>query len=96
VVRGAEAQPDQRMEREGEMIEWQPIETAPKDGEDVLVLLNMATVPVVHIARWETGEDADWPQGWWSYPLHSVTQELLDGYRSPVAWMPLPSTKEFV
>lgn len=28
---------------------WQQIETAPKDGTDVIVLLNVADVAVVHM-----------------------------------------------
>ena len=82
---------------------WHAIETAPKDGTHVLVLLDCASVAVVHIAfyrgptEWEEsgkycgGWDdlEDW-QGWWSYTRGSVSQEKLDDYRSPTHWMPLP------
>ena len=73
--------------------EWQPIETAPKDGTEVLVYTDVATVPVVHIARWEDGRDGypdSFEQGWWSYTEHSVTQTLLEDWKQPTHWMPLP------
>ena len=82
---------------------WQPIETAPKDRTDVLVLLNCAGVAVVHIAFWRSREEwelsgqycggwdslEDW-EGWWSYTENSVGQSKLDGSWFPTHWMPLP------
>ncbi len=82
---------------------WQPIDTAPKDGTDVLVYHDSATVPIVHIAFYRSEDEwkrsgefcggwdslEDW-EGWWSYTLHSVTQEKLVGHRAPTHWMPLP------
>jgi hypothetical protein len=85
-------------------MDWQPIESAPKDGTDVLVLLDCASVPVVHLAWWRSREEwelsgqycggwdsaAEW-EGWWSYTQNSTTQEKLDGYRLPTHWMPMPT-----
>ena len=74
---------------------WLPIESAPKDGTDILVLLDVASVHVVHIAWWrkegdlDDGTDED--VGWWSYVTNSVSQEKLEGYREPLYWMPLPA-----
>ena len=77
--------------KEGSM-SWQPIETAPKDGTDILVLINSATVWVVHIAWWRTlDEDLNSNPdhvGWWSYTEHSVTQKMLDEYSRPLYWQP--------
>lgn len=84
-------------------MEWKPIDTAPKDGTDVLVFFDCATVPVVHIAwyrsreEWESsgkfcggwGSLEEW-EGWWSYTRNSVSQEKLDGNSEPTHWMPLP------
>jgi hypothetical protein len=78
---------------------WLPIETAPKDGTDIIIGFDSASVWIVHVAWWLELEDwmRDDPQwseedvGWWSYTNHSVTQEKLEDHRTPTHWMPLPS-----
>jgi hypothetical protein len=59
------------------MIDWQPIETAPRDGKDVLIYANAATVPLVRLAWWDWSDaemgrlihgdewTPEWT-GWWS------------------------------
>ena len=51
-------------------LEWQPMKTAPKDGE-AIILLTQERLPVIAFwAEWETGGDADnqdqpeWDSGW--------------------------------
>jgi len=51
-------------------LEWQPMKTAPKDGE-AIILLTAERLPVIAFwAEWETGGDADnqeppeWDSGW--------------------------------
>lgn len=72
-------------------MEWHPIETAPKDGTEIIVLINSACVPIIRSAWYDKGEDAAEDEGWWSY-RHSVTQEMLCGYDMPIAWMECPPT----
>jgi len=75
------------------MTDWQPIETAPRDGTDVIVGFDRADTWIVHVAWWRTGEEYGCTandRGWWSYTLGSVTQEQLDEDRTPTHWMPLP------
>ena|SRR3990167_3521283 len=83
------------------MSEWQPIETAPKDGTEILVYYEFATVPIVHIARWDDDRFDQWEGerfaskadkiGWWSYVETSVSQHKLDEFNTPTHWMPLPA-----
>jgi hypothetical protein len=73
---------------------WQPIETAPKDGTDIIVGFDFATVWIVHVAWWraegiENGCESPDDIGWWSYVRH-ITQEKLDGYHTPTHWISLP------
>jgi hypothetical protein len=76
-----------------------PIENAPRDGTDIIVGFDSASVWIVHVAWWRELEDwmrddPEWGEedvGWWSYTKHSVTQEKLEGHRTPTHWMHLPS-----
>jgi hypothetical protein len=81
------------------MNEWHPIETAPKDGTDILVGWWSAGVWFVRNAWWEDGFDINTGaidpagEGWW-YPntsvgTYKVCQEnnAVDG---PKYWMPMP------
>jgi hypothetical protein len=79
-----------------------PIETAPRDGTEVLVLLDCASVAVVRPAwyrsrkEWEDfgryffGWDSleEW-EGWWSYASNGVGQEKLEGLQLPTHWYPM-------
>lgn len=81
---------------------WQPIETAPKDGTPIIVGFDFASVWIVHKAFYRSADDlkdliehkvGDWSLndvGWWSYTTGSVTQEQLDGHRTPTHWLPMP------
>ena len=90
------------------MSKWQSMDNAPKDGTEIIVLIDSATVPIVRSAWWRDGYEYDEATdkelgiernesdiGWWSY-RHSVTQEKLEGFDLPRAWMPMPSTQEFM
>lgn len=77
------------------MTEWQPIETAPKDGTEVLVWCSKcALVPIAMsyssaaYFELEYGDPEYMEEGWymsWSYPVDppEVTWQ-------PTHWMPLP------
>lgn len=88
-------------------IDWQPIETAPKDGTMVLVYFTVAGTSVVHLAWYNSAEEwvrsgakfdgwntiEEW-EGWWSYTRGSVTQEKLDEWQTPTHWAPWNGPQE--
>lgn len=65
--------------------DWQPIETAPKDGEWVLLFSPDSIEPQSFVGQWRD-DDNPWGGSWWSdypdaaYPIDS----------DPSHWMPLP------
>ena len=78
---------------------WRPIKTALRDGTDIIVGFDFASVWIVHVAWYrdggfENGVECPDDIGWWSYVRHSVTQEKLEGHYAPTHWMHLPSAPE--
>jgi len=63
------------------MSEWQPIETAPRDGTTVLVLFN-GNVPTPLVARYI--DDGPWP---WATPRD---RHGSLGKKWVTHWMPIP------
>ena len=64
------------------MTRWRPIETAPKDGTEVLVFVppnRLSVNPFVAQARNPTGAQ------WWARRVGSI---------KPTHWMPLPDPPE--
>ncbi len=64
------------------MSEWQPIETSPKDGTDVLVYEPGYVVAILHWHTVKTKTAASYP-GYWT------DGDGLNWYK-PTHWMPLP------
>ncbi len=81
------------------MIDWRSIETAPKNGDDLLVHYEFGGVSIIHIAWWNNDDHDLWAQqghkskdeaiGWWSYVENSMTQHKLEGPHTPTHWAPL-------
>ena len=64
------------------MTEWQPIETAPKDGKNILISNDRG----MFVAAF----DADWDlDGWWLVSDGKDHERPLRG-NDPTHWMPLP------
>ncbi|HYC66687.1 DUF551 domain-containing protein [Brevundimonas sp.] len=63
-------------------VEWQPIETAPKDGQGVLAICATAYSPVSHVT-W-------WLDGWVHYSRPAEKWHGGVGKWFPTHWMPLP------
>jgi hypothetical protein len=68
--------------------EWQPIETAPKDGTEVLIFDANAKKGYVgdtpNVAYWDDSREAGW---WGSYETEQTRPH------TPTHWMPLPSVE---
>ena len=78
-------------------MEWQPIETAPRDGTDILVMYIHISTQCVFNAFWikhEEGLNAPEDEGWWSYVWSEVGRTLLTDKQTPTYWMPLPQPPE--
>lgn len=71
------------------MSEWQPIETAPKDGAAVLVTNGGGVWIAKHKAVYQSGYKPDNP--WFCLMLNKdhIPPKLRRG--CPTHWMPLPS-----
>lgn len=76
------------------MTEWQPIETAPKDGTDVLVMSAKWLMPVPahftskeYLVR-EYGNPNHMEEGW--YPSYGFYFDLPEVTIEPTHWMPPP------
>lgn len=68
------------------MSEWQPIETAPKDGTEILVWAKEGR----RCARWVPGNHRH-KQGWADW-IEDADEDYLSEivYLHPTDWMPLP------
>ncbi len=83
------------------MDSWPTIDTAPKDGTEILVGVAIATVPIIRNACWNDGElwemsgfdDQADLMGWWS-PDNSVCSTKLEGMYEPTHWHPMPTGTE--
>ena len=75
---------------------WLPIELAPQDGTNVLVMYMHIDTQIVHNGFWIGAEDTDDEAdiGWWSYDYSEVSRIKLDDWMTPTHWLPLPKLKE--
>ena len=69
--------------KDGKMSEWQPIETAPMDGTDILVCVTR-NLPD---DGWETIQWVDWQTKRVRWPTYRDRDDIPF---PPTHWMPLP------
>ena len=73
---------NERLRKDAGLIEWQPIETAPKNGTDILVM----TGETMHVVRWiNIHGDFDY----WAVDDNKHGPFTLRG-KAPTHWLPLP------
>jgi len=65
-------------------MEWKPIETAPKDGTDILVCVTHN----LSADEWETMQWVDWQVPGMEWPVFT---DRIDIPFQPTHWMPLPA-----
>lgn len=75
-------------------MEWQPIETAPKDGQRVILYR-----PLAHNTNdyeIDIKRSVSTNQGCWfdTVPEGMTAENYTDGYCRPTHWMPLPLKPE--
>ena len=77
---------------------WQPIETAPKDGTEIIAMYKHIETQIVHNAFYMTSNDFEEKEseyiGWWSYDKSEVSRVMLNDWMTPTHWMPLPDAPE--
>jgi hypothetical protein len=67
-------------------MEWQPIETAPKDGTDIVVTCGPENDPMYGVAYWDKNA---W-RLWWSDTATGKSRP----HTWPTLWLPLPPLPE--
>jgi len=79
---------------------WKPIETAPKDGTEILICnvgnydatiglygaMDIFGIP--DSAAEQIPEETFWAESWWTYGLYGI--ERLEGDVAPTHWQSLP------
>lgn len=72
--------------------EWQPIETAPKDGTRVLVSYPLEGGWQIYLAAWERKNSSFIGrfEGWYIDRAHYALTCITKKVHFPTHWMPLP------
>ena len=79
-----------------ELSPWLPIESAPKDGTDILLLIENSSNPMqdelqsVSIGAFNIADDNEWTFAGWHWEQDCY--ERGDG--TPIGWLPLPQPPE--
>lgn len=80
------------------MSAWQPIETAPKDGTDIIVYCGPSCDPMYGIAHWSEAVDAVYAEGQSAETKQEMTragwvmwwQADAMKHQWPTHWRPIP------
>ena len=72
------------------MKQWMHMETAPKDGTNILVMYFHMNTQCVFNAFYIPHEQDPDLEGWWACVFNETSRYKLDDIRTPKYWMPLP------
>lgn len=73
------------------MSEWRTIDSAPKNGSRVLLLVpNRGNLPKIIGGRWDTNKYTKRPRPYWTNDLESLNGVGHTRSIQPTHWMPLP------
>ena len=75
------------------MSEWQPIESAPKDGTEILVWSKIGGGKH-KFATWESDKYAKNPRPYWRMGNQNLDGVMPQRIYQPLFWMPLPLPPE--
>ncbi len=70
--------------------EWQPIETAPRDGTRILLFVCGRII----CGAWRDDKYAKRPRPYWGHDLEAYTGTRNMKNNPPTYWMPLPAVPE--
>jgi len=78
------------------MSEWQPIETAPKDGTRVLLFFKTPIFTGINIiiGRWNGDVYAKKQRPYFTHDLERIAGTRETRSNQPTQWMPLPQPPE--
>jgi hypothetical protein len=80
---------------DGAMSDWQPIETAPKDGTYILLFVRTSWGgPEIHKACWEDNTYDVKCEAWCIANSTDRDYNTSDEVECPTHWMPLPAPPE--
>lgn len=70
---------------------WQPIETAPKDGTNILLYENGIICVCSYVKPHLLSDDAKyWTPMAGGLQLYDFNGDIVEEFESPTHWMPLP------
>lgn len=73
------------------MSDWQPIETAPKDGTRVLLYRESRFEWTrIIVGQWDTERFANKPRPYWTHDLERLTGKTEARATTVTHWQPLP------
>lgn len=72
------------------MSDWQPIETAPKDGTRVLLFINRTYGEKFILGHWDDNKYSKNPRPYWTNDSQSAYGIVVTRENQPTHWIKIP------